>query len=129
MPSVRIEHDALVAAAVQMPEKELDRFVSEVFTLRAHQKAQSLNEQESRLLIRINEGLPESLQDRLNELIGKRKTGTLNEKERRELKKLTDRVELFDAERLGYLTELARLRNVPLRKLVRQLGLVPVSHD
>jgi hypothetical protein len=30
---------------------------------------------------------------------------------------------------LELLTELSRLRNVPLRKLIKQLGLKPVPHD
>jgi predicted transcriptional regulator len=62
-------------------------------------------------------------------LIEKRRAETISAKELRELKKLTDRIEKLDAERLELLTELAALRNVPLRKLIKQLGLKPVPHD
>jgi predicted transcriptional regulator len=62
-------------------------------------------------------------------LIEKRRAETISAKELRELKKLTDRIEKLDAERLELLIELAALRNVPLRKLIKQLGLKPVPHD
>ena len=78
---------------------------------------------------KINRGLPPALQERLNELIKKRQAESIGDKELRELKKLTDQVEQFDVERLALLMELAAIRNVPLRKLIKQLGLKPMPHD
>jgi hypothetical protein len=46
----------------------------------------------------------------------------------KELIKLTNQVEMFDAERLKHLIELAHLRDVPLDDLIRQLGIKPVPH-
>ena len=65
----------------------------------------------------------------MNELIDERRAETISVKELRELKKLNDQIEKADAKRLESLTELARLRNVPLRKLIKQLGLNPAPHD
>lgn len=129
MPTIQIETEQLLNAALQLPPPELERFVAQLFTLKAKQKAPSLPEREAELLMKINRGLPTATQERLNKLIEKRRAETISAKELRELKKLTDRIEKLDAERLELLTELAALRNVPLRKLIKQLGLKPVPHD
>ncbi len=129
MPTIQIEIDQLLEAALQMPRDELETFVIRLFTLKATQEAPSLSEREAEILLQINQGLPSAVQERLNELIDQRNARTISAKELRELKKLTDRVELLDAERLKLLTELAHLRGVPLRKLINQLGLTPVPHD
>ena len=128
MPTIQIETDQLLEAALQMPRDELETFVR-LFTLKATQEAPSLSEREAEILMQINQGLPSAVQERLNELIDQRNARTISAKELRELKKLTNRVELLDAERLKLLTELAHLRGVPLRKLINQLGLTPVPHD
>ena len=129
MPTLQIDTDQLLNAALQMPRAELERFVIRLFALKARQETPGLSEREAELLVRINQGPPPAAQERLNELIDKRRAKTIRAKELRDLKKLTDRIEKFDAERLQLLTELAALRAVPLRKLVEQLGLKPVPHD
>jgi len=129
MPTIQIETDQLLEAALQMPRDELEKFVIRLFTLKATQEAPSLSEREAEILLQINQGLPSAMQQRLNELIDMRHARTISAKELRELKKLTNRIELLDAERLKLLTELAHLRGVPLRKLINQLGLTPVPHD
>lgn len=133
MPTIQIEadlsSDQLLSAARQLPRQEFDRFVGQVLRLRAERIAPVLPAVESELLQKINQGLPQAMQERLNELIEKRRAETINSKELRELKKLTDKIEKLDAERLELLTKLAAVRNVPLRKLIKQLGLKPVAHD
>ena len=84
---------------------------------------------EAEILVQINKGLLSVKQERLDELIEKRQRNTITAKELRELKGLIDQVEQSDAERLKLLTELAQLRNVSLRKLIKELGLKPVPHD
>ena len=84
---------------------------------------------EAEILVQINKGLLSVKQERLNELIEKRQRNTITAKELRELKGLIDQVEQSDAERLKLLTELAQLRNVSLRKLIKELRLKPVPHD
>lgn len=129
MPTIQIETDQLMQAALQMSREELEHFVARLFALKAGQEIPSLSERETELLLKINQGLPPDIQQRLNELIVKRQAGTISAKNLRELKKLTDLVEASDAERLHLLTELAHLRRVPLRKLIKQLGLKPAPHD
>ncbi|MBA3440298.1 MAG: STAS/SEC14 domain-containing protein [Pyrinomonadaceae bacterium] len=129
MPTIQIDTEQLLNVALQMPREELERFVARLFTLKARQETPGLSERETELLLHINEGLPSATQARLNELIDKRRSEFIDAKELRELKKLTDQIEKSDAKRLALLIELAHLRNVPLRKLIKQLGLKPVSHD
>src|SRR5262245_20823347 len=129
MPTVNIEKEQLLDAVLQMPQRELEQFFPKAFSLKARENTRALPEREAGLLHAINQGLPPTTQQRLNELIAKRRAETISAKELRELKKLTDQIEKSDARRLELLTELARLRNVPLRKLIKQLGLKPVPHE
>lgn len=129
MPIIEIEKEQLMNAVLQMPRDELEDFVRRVFSLKAREYTPTLSERESELLLQINRGLPSATQERLNELIAKRRAEIISAKELRELNKLTDQVEKLDAQRLELLTELAHLRAVPLRKVIKQLGLKPVAHD
>lgn len=78
---------------------------------------------ESRLLEQISAGLPPAIWQRYHELTAKRRDETLTDEEYPELLRLTDEVELWNARRLELLLELARLRGVPLRTLMEQMGL------
>jgi hypothetical protein len=129
MPSVQIEKDQLLQAVVQLPEREFEQFVAKAISIKARERSQALTEREAELLLKINQGLPPARQRRLNRLIEKRRAEIISAKELRELRALTDQIEESDAKRLELLTELSHLRDVPLHKLVKQLGLNPVSHD
>jgi hypothetical protein len=129
MPTIQIEKDQLLDALLQMPQRELEQFVAKAFSLKARERTHALSEREAELLFKINKGLPSATQRRLNELIDKRRAEAISAKELRELKKITDQIEESDAKRLELLTELAHLRNVPLRKLIKQLGLKPAPHE
>ncbi|MGH9843942.1 MAG: hypothetical protein ACREEM_34840 [Blastocatellia bacterium] len=80
-------------------------------------------------MLKINQGLPSAMQQRLNELIDKRQSHTITQDELEELIGLTDQVEMFDAERLKHLIELAHVRGVTLDELIKKLGIKPVPHD
>jgi hypothetical protein len=129
MPTIQIETEQLLNAALQMPREELEQFVARLFALKAREYAPVLSEKETELLLKINQGLPPAMQQRLNELIDKRQSHTITQDELEELIQLTDQVELFDAERLKHLIELAHLRGVTLDELIKKLGLKPIPHD
>lgn len=118
----------LIKEQIEISEEETKDKSTKV-TSKAREEPPGLSERETELLMKINQGLPHDMQERLNELIDKRQAETISAKELRELKKLTDQVEKFDVERLKLLTELAALRQVPLRKLIKQFGLKPVPYD
>ena len=129
MPTIQIETEELLNAALQLPRPELERFVHRLFVLKAREETSLLPDREAELLSKINQGLPAATQKRLNELIKKRQAYTISKKELQELIQLTDQVEMLDAERLKHLLELSHLRDVPLDELIKQLGLKPVPHD
>jgi uncharacterized protein YnzC (UPF0291/DUF896 family) len=77
------------------------------------------------LLLKINQGIPDALQARFNELITKRKAMTLTNVEQAELIQLTDEIEQLDAKRIEYLAELSRLRRRSLTQVMQDLGIQP----
>jgi hypothetical protein len=129
MPTINIQAevsiDVLVKAVEQLRETELRQFTAQVLALNAKRMAPSLMQEEEALLLRINGSLPVDIQQRFDELIGKRDAETLDNEEHLELLRLTQQVEAFDVARLEALTKLAALRGVTLTELMRQLDLNP----
>lgn len=129
MPTINIEAevsvDVLVKAAEQLQGAELRQFTAQVLALNAKRLAPSVPQEESALLLRINTPLPEDVQRRFDELIGKRDAETLDTEEYEELLRVTQQVEAFNVARLEALAKLAALRGVTLPELMRQLEIRP----
>ncbi|MBI5714929.1 MAG: STAS/SEC14 domain-containing protein, partial [Chloroflexi bacterium] len=104
MPTVQLEaqisSDELLKAVQQLPPTELDKFVDQVLSLRAHHVTQSLPQTESELLLKINQSIPADLQKRYDELIGKRNAESLTESDHQELLVLTKQVEKLEVQRI-----------------------------
>jgi len=132
MPTVQIEADLssekLLEAAKQLTSSELDEFVEKVINLRAKRIAPSLSHTESELLLKINEGVPDHIQKRLNELRERQRAEILTQDEYSELLQLIDQVENIDAQRVRYLAKLAQLRGKSVRTLMEELGIYPPDH-
>jgi hypothetical protein len=104
----------------------LDRYVVRVLQDRVVQGpggADVLPREEAELLQKINEGLPETTWEDYHKLKAKRDADTLSPDEHADLLALVDQVEIWNARRLQFVAELAKLRGVHLRDLVRQLGI------
>jgi delta 1-pyrroline-5-carboxylate dehydrogenase len=129
MPTIQVETDELLKAALQLPQVELEQFVRRLFSLKARERTSVLSEREAELLEKIYQKLPAATQQQINELIKKRQAYTITPDELQELIALTDEAEAFDVARLELISELAHLRNVPLDQFIQQLGLQRVSHD
>lgn len=82
-----------------------------------------LPQAEAMLLERINEGLPPETWERYHTLKGRRHAESFTAEERAELIRLVNEVEIWNARRLKWVAELAKLRGVPFPELVQQLGL------
>jgi hypothetical protein len=87
-----------------------------------------LSLEESRLLVEINQGLPEEAWRRYQQLVSKRQAATLTTDEHEDLKLLTDEIETANAKRLAKLVALARLRQVSLDALMEELGIRDPGH-
>ena len=117
--------DELVKAAEKLPQIDLENLTVQVLTLKARRTAPELSKNEAELLLNINRGMPDALQKRYRELMTSRRSETLTESEHAELLHLTNQVEKHEAERLKYLTELARIRKISLTDLLDELGIEP----
>jgi hypothetical protein len=115
--------ERLLEAVDQLDQTDLEAFVHQVLALWAKRQAPSLPQAEAELLERINRGLPSKLQTRYNDLVEKRRSESLTSSEYEDLQRLTDQVEMLDAERVVHLAELARLRQVSIGDLIVQLGI------
>lgn len=83
----------------------------------------TLTNDETRLLLTINEGVPIELTDRVATLLAQRDDSGLTAVESSELMQLADEVERRGVERLEALSRLAELRGVSLRELTKALGI------
>ncbi|OIN90537.1 MAG: STAS/SEC14 domain-containing protein [Anaerolineae bacterium CG1_02_58_13] len=127
MATIRIESqvtpDALLQAVGQLSAADLERVVAQVLRLQAQHKAASLSSRETELLLKINQGVPAAANARYQSLQSKRQAEQLTAEERRELSRLINQREKLQAQRLESLAELARLRNMTLRGVMKQLGI------
>lgn len=121
--------DHLLQGVQQLDFDALEQFTDEVMRLRAKRRAASLSKDETTLLHQVNQGLPEVIQVRFQELKEQRDAATLTPSEHDELLAIIDQIEARDVERLQALTELAQLRNMSVRQLMQQLSLLPRNND
>lgn len=87
-----------------------------------------LSLEEAHLLSHINLGLSSTEWERYHTLVARRQAETLTPDEQTELIALSDRLEEANAQRIGYLAELARVRHTTLDAVMSELGLTPESH-
>jgi hypothetical protein len=123
MPTIEVSGPELLKAVQQLAPEELDAFLEKALLLRNQPTADKLSAEESRLIKRINRGLPEAVCSRYARLSQKRKKASLSDKEHAELLKLTHEFESRDADRAAALLELANLRRIPIRLLMKQMGI------
>ena len=90
----------------------------------------ALSEEESILLLKINEGFPPEIQKRYNDLSAKSVHENLTEAEHQELLELIPRVESKSVERLKYLVELSLLWDMSVDAVMEKLEIKtpPVIH-
>jgi hypothetical protein len=116
---VEVTTENLLNAVVQMPESEFNRFVKKARQLRRNgEKKQSVSPAEADLLHKINNIYPMDKRRRYNELYAKFQEENLAEGEYEELLELNNEFEMLDAERIGYIGELAKLRGQSLEQVM-----------
>jgi hypothetical protein len=120
---VQLSSEELLKAVEQLNQPDLERFVSQVIALQAQRKASSLPRTEAELLLKINQGIPSDTQKHYKKLLVKREAENLTNNEYRELLDLTEQIEKLQAQRIEYLAELARMREISLITLMENLGI------
>lgn len=81
---------------------------------------------EADLLWQIRTATPEAETRELHRLLRRSKGGTLTGAEQDRLQSILDAREQRGAQRLQDLTQLSRLRSIPVRRLMEQLGIRPI---
>ena len=104
---------------------QLESFAQSVNEIVARRKSPNLSKAETELLQRINQGFPSAALEDYDLLKIKQKTVALTAAEQKKLNEAIDFIEVKEAEFLGYLISLARLRKVSVEKLRKQLGIKP----
>lgn len=87
--------------------------------------ASVLSEDETALLLKINEGLPASVQKRYHQLMQHSLDRNLGEEAHDELMRLIPQVEAYQAERLSHMIQLAALWNCSVDDLMERLQITP----
>ena len=115
----------LLQEVEQLEISDLEKFVENVLKIRARKIAPSLSKKESVLLKKINKPLPKKMQSRFEVLNKKRQLETLTKLEHSELIEITKAFEALNVARLKALADLSKIRQLPIRDLMRQLGILP----
>ena len=122
---VSIELDQLLTGVAQLDTPDLEKLLIQVRRVLAHRQNPSLPKLELELLQKINQALPEEIQQKYNDLSAKMRSLTITPEEHQDLLKLIDVVEQADSDRLQYLIQLSQLRNISLTELMQQLQIQP----
>ena len=105
--------------------KEILQTIKQMLLGTTKTKAPRLSKKETELFLIINQGLPADQQKRIDELTEKMEFESITDAEHAELLRLTDAMEMAQVKRLKAVAELAKVRNISLSEMMRQLGMEP----
>jgi hypothetical protein len=121
--TLKLSTDELLQAVGQLSSGEFNDFLARATAARQPRPVPCLSARETELLVKINQGPPPVWRETYDQLVEKRRKTPLSAAEEDQLAKLIDQLEHYDAQRLEWLTELAAIRQMPLRALMQSLGL------
>lgn len=107
----------------RLDNRSLDIFIENVMSLRVRRDVSDKQRQEAILLEKINKSLSLKQVERFRMLNNKRLEETLTSTEYDELLILLEKTEKLNVSRIKHLSTLARLRNVSVRELMKQLDI------
>ena len=117
--------NTLFHEAERLDNRSLDIFIDSIMSLRVRREVSNTQKEEAFLLEKINKGLSLKQLERFKMLDQKRFNELLTNEEYSELSVLVEKIERLNVRRLKHLISLAKLRNVPVRELIKQLNLSP----
>ena len=115
--------DELLRAVEGLNEPDLESLVNRALFLRARLRSPVLSSEETGLLREINQGIPQTLNERYQVLLEKRDAEVLNEVEYEELLMTGEQIEAIGVKRIEALAKLSTIRQVPLLTLMDSLGI------
>ncbi len=123
-----VSTEQLIRAVGQLPPQEFDVFVTNILALRMQREKPHLDQQETALLLQVNEGIPAEIKRRFEELVAKRQAEAIIPEELAELREITTDIERRDVQRLAALESLAHLLRISLTDLMDSLGISPPTY-
>lgn len=124
----QLSYEELLNAIDQLNLRDLEKLTTQVISLQARRKARGFSQDETKLLLKINQKINPKIKNRYDELLAKRQEESLTSKEYDELLKLTNEVEKLEVKRVEYLSQLAQLQNKNITELMRELGIQPPDY-
>jgi hypothetical protein len=115
--------DAILKQFQKLPFAEAERLMPRLLASKVRKRPGSPGTKESRLLAKITAGAPAPMLRTSQELILKRRASGLTPAEEQRLHRCTAALESFNVQWLGWVAELAALRGVSVRALMKQLDL------
>ena len=115
--------DELLRAVEDLNEPDLESLVNRALFLRARLRSPVLSSEETGLLREINQGIPQTLNERYQVLLEKRDAEVLSEVEYEELLVIGEQIEAIGVKRIEALAKLSTIRRVPLLTLMDSLGI------
>jgi hypothetical protein len=120
---LQIRFEDLVQSVSKLNTSEMSIFFEQLTQVIGGQKNLAPQTEEVILLKKIKAMIPLSVIKRFKELQTKQQNNTISEKEYTEIILITDFIEEKSAERVTLLAELAKIRQISLTELVRQIPL------
>jgi hypothetical protein len=111
----------------RLDNRSLDIFIDSIVSLRVRREVSNQQIQEALLLEKINKSLSLKQVERFRMLNEKRLDGKISPPEYDELLVLLEKTEKLNTNRVKHLSALARLRNVPVRELMKQLDINAIN--
>ena len=115
--------DELLSAVESLNEPDLESLVNRALFLRARLRSPVLSSEETGLLRKINQGIPQALNERYQVLLEKRDAETLSQVDYEDLLVVGERIEAVGVKRIEALAKLSTIRQVPLLTLMDSLGI------
>jgi hypothetical protein len=107
----------------RLSARQLETVIEHASVLRLQKRKAVMPARESDLMRVINRGLNAEKSARLEQLQEKLRQETIHARERQQLLRLSDELEMLGAQRLQALIDLAALRRTSVPKLMSEMGL------
>ena len=117
----------LLDSAARLAYPEFESFFKAMLDMRARRLVSVLPAEESVLLEKIYQKLPENILTRYEILSEQRQNGSISNEAYQELLRLIPVVEQYNVERLKCMVALAELRKITVQELMEELSLIPIG--
>lgn len=122
---ISIGFEEIIKGVQQLDNSSLAQFASEINHLVSKRNAKTYDLKETELLKKIKASIPASVKRRQKQLYEKMQEGALSTIEKDELVLLNNMIEEKTAERILFMGELAKQRNISIQQLATQLEIKP----